>query len=267
MELIFPDIYLHPDYLKGQTRAWCNQLAAQTGKYEYTWNYAIEGTAAEDVFTEELSKLIRGNVLDVGCGHGEYTNRWAGQADEVIGFDMTGGFLETANRNRRSNVRYVLGYTHDDGLPFADGYFDVAYTKKGPGSWYPEANRILKSEADVLSLHPADGNGEGGELGVYFPGLFSPPAKATPILNKINAYLADSGLTVIENRFLRETIYIPTTEDILAMVCFGQSERFARFVKETCFDEIQKQFERYASDKGIQTTNFYYLIRAKSSGG
>ncbi|MCZ8515803.1 methyltransferase domain-containing protein [Paenibacillus filicis] len=266
MGLIFPDIYQHPEYLKGQTRAWCNQLATQTGKYEYTWNYTCEGVAAEDVFTEELSKLIRGNVLDVGCGHGEYTNRWADQADEVIGYDMTEGFLATANRNSKSNVRYVLGYTHNDGLPFADRYFNVAYTKKGPGSWYPDVNRILKSEADVLSLHPADGNGEGCELGTYFPGLFFPPTKGTPILNKINAYLADSRLHVIENHILRETIYIPTPEDILTMVCFGQSERFAQFVKETCFDGIQMQFEHYASDKGVHTTNFYYLIRAKATG-
>lgn len=197
----------------------CNK----TGKYEYTWNYTCEGVAAEDVFTEELSKLIRGNVLDVGCGHGEYTNRWADQADEVIGYDMTEGFLATANRNSKSNVRYVLGYTHNDGLPFADRYFDVAYTKKGPGSWYPDVNRILKSEADVLSLHPADGNGEGCELGTYFPGLFFPPTKGTPILNKNNAYLADSRLHVIENHILRETTYIPTPEDILTMVCFGQA--------------------------------------------
>ncbi len=215
--------------------------------------------------TEELSKLLHGKVLDVGCGHGEYTNRWADAAEEVVGYDMTEGFIATANRYRKPNVRFVTGRTHD-GLPFPDHYFDVAYTKKGPSSWYREGNRIVRPGGDILLYHPGDGDGEEGELGLCFPGLFPPPARGTPILDKIEERLELSGLSDIRLRKLKEIIWIPTPEDILIMLSFGQSERFAQYVRETCFNGVNTLFERHAAGKGIKVTNFFYLIHAKATG-
>lgn len=225
----------------------------------------IEGLAAEDIFADELSKLVRGRVLDVGCGHGEFTSRWAQQAEELVGYDMTAGFLKTANLNRKPNARYVLGRTHE-GLPFEDRYFELAFTKKGPTSWYPEANRIIKPGGDVLSLHPGDGDGEGSELGVYFPGLFPPPAKGTPILDKIQERLSGSGLIVTDIQKIRETVHLPSPEDILAIACFGQKDQIRQWIMSNCFDRIQSRFEQFRGLNGIRTTNVYYLLHAKATG-
>jgi SAM-dependent methyltransferase len=264
--ILFPDITQHPDYLKGQSKEWCEQLAAQTGKYEYTWNYYIEGKAAEDHLTAELKSLIQGKVLDVGCAHGEYTNGWGDYAEEVVGYDMTEGFITTANINRKPNVRYILGKTQTGlRLPFPDNYFDVAYTKKGPTSWYQEANRIVRPGGKVILFHPGDGNGKGGELGLCFPGLFSPPSVGTPGLDKITRLLEASGLTEIQMSILHEKVWIPSPDDILEMACFGQSERFAQYVTETCFDKIITLFEEHAGEKGINVTNYYYLFQATPS--
>lgn len=263
---IYPDLTEHPEYLSNQSLAWCNQLAAQTGKYEYSWRSRCEGQTAEDILSERLSSRVQGKkVLDVGCAHGEYTHQWADYADEVVGYDMTEGFIATANRNKKANVRYILGRTHD-GLPFQDDYFDIAYTKKGPTSWYEEGNRIVRPGGMLLLLHPGDGNGEGGELGLAFPGLFTPPAAGTPVLDKIQERLETSGLTGIEITKLKETVWIPTAEDVFEMLCFGQSDGFTQFVREEYFNQIVAQFELHAGDKGIRTTGFYYLIEAKATG-
>ncbi|WP_407083043.1 class I SAM-dependent methyltransferase [Paenibacillus aurantius] len=105
---MFPDLTKHPEWLSGQSREWCNQLAAMTGKYEYTWNYIYEGQPAENRLTEKLTSRLHGKVLEVGCGHGDYTKQWAELVEEMVGYDMTEGFLATAERNRtNSNVRYV----------------------------------------------------------------------------------------------------------------------------------------------------------------
>ncbi|WP_282939403.1 methyltransferase domain-containing protein [Paenibacillus sp. RC67] len=259
------DITQHPNYLKGQSKEWCQSLAKQTGKYEYTWNYEYEGEAAEDTLTETLEGLLHGKVLDVGCGHGEYTNRWGDHADEMVGYDMTEGFIATANRDKKQNTRFIVGHTHE-GLPFPDAYFNVAYTKKGPTSWYNEGNRVVRPGGRIVLFHPGDGNGEGGELAHCFPGLFAPSSLGTPILDIINERLNRSGFINIELRTLRETIWIPTPEDVVKMLCFGQSSDFARYIREAHYSDILTRFERHAGKKGIQVTNFYYFIQAKAGG-
>lgn len=267
-ESMVSDLRRHPDYLRGQTKEWCDQLAAMSGKYAFPWNGIIEGKAAEEALTEKLASAVHGKVLDVGCAHGAYTVRWADLADEVVGFDMTEGFVATANAsNRKPNVRYVVGRTRvDGGMPFPDHYFDVAFTKKGPTSWYSEGNRIVRPGGAIILLHPGDGNGEGGELGACFPELFDPPAEGTPTLDRIHERLEASGLTDVGITVLKEVIWIPSPEDVLQIACFGQSERYARDVREACFDQIEAQFEKHADAQGIRTTGFYYLIEAKSSG-
>ncbi|SFL76686.1 23S rRNA (guanine745-N1)-methyltransferase [Paenibacillus sp. 1_12] len=261
---MFPDLTQHPEWLRGQTIEWCNRLAEQTGKYEYPWNAIIEGAAAEDIFCEELAKVVRGKALEVGCGHGVFANRWASQAEEVVGYDMTEGFLLTAEQNRKPNVRFVLGNTKE-GLPFKDHEFDLIYTKKGPTSWYPEANRILKPGGHLCSLHPGDANGEGIELGSYFPRLFAPPQQGTPILDKINRLLSQSGLEAFSIRRLRETSYLPAVEDVLQIIGFGQTEGFIQYVKENCLERIRSQFDLHRSEQGLKTIGFYYLIQAQSA--
>ncbi|MCJ8006433.1 class I SAM-dependent methyltransferase [Lederbergia wuyishanensis] len=263
-ETAFPNMNEHPDYLSAQSKEWCQQLASLTGKYEYTWNFHHEGLVAEKILEKELESHLHGKVLDVGCGHGEFTNKWASFADEVIGYDMTEGFVTTANNYKKPNVRYVIGRTHD-GLPFPNDYFDVAYTKKGPTSWYQEGNRVVRPGGNLILFHPVDGNGKGSELGEYFPGLFPPPSNGTPVIDMIMERLAKSGLIDIQFRHLQETVWIPSPEDVLAMKCFGQSEKYTQYVREMCLDKIITNFEQHAKGKGIKITNFYYLIQARAT--
>ncbi|SFS69667.1 class I SAM-dependent methyltransferase [Paenibacillus sp. BC26] len=261
---MFSELTKHPDFLSPQSFAWCNELAARTGKYEFTWIGVVEGDSGEDVLTKKLAAVIGGKVLDVGCGHGEYTNRWAAFAEEIVGLDVTAGFLETANLHRKPNVRYVRGDTHHS-LPFADDAFDMAYTKKGPGSWYTEGNRVVRPGGKVILYHPGDGNGEGGELGLCFPGLFQSPTVGTPILDKVQERLETSGLVDIHMERIREIVWIPSAADVLNMLCFGQRESYSEYVRETCYAGIVSQFDKHATARGIRTTGFYYLIEAAAS--
>ncbi|WP_308639522.1 class I SAM-dependent methyltransferase [Paenibacillus silvisoli] len=257
----FPDIRKHPDFVSPQSKAWNEQLAAETGKYEFTWKQDFEGPPAEDALTEKLAAIVHGKVLDVGCGHGSYMNQWADRAEEVVGFDLTAGYLETANRSRKPNVRYVQGNTKDGKLPFPDDYFDIAYTKKGPTSWYREGNRIVRSGGTLLLYHPGDGHG--GELSSYFPGLFAPSGKGAPtLLDLYEERLEASGLQIVELTKLQETMWLPTAEDVLSMLCFGQRESYKAYVRESCYAQLAQRFEKHATARGIRTTGSYYLIEA-----
>ncbi|WNQ08891.1 hypothetical protein MJA45_14655 [Paenibacillus aurantius] len=95
--------------------------------------------------------------------------------------------------------------------------------------------------------------------------MFALPSAGTPILDKIQERLETSGLTVIELSVLKETISIPSPDDVLEMICFGQSDGFKQYTREAGYQRIVSQFEKHASAQGIKTTAFYYFIKAKAS--
>ncbi|OUM95377.1 MAG: hypothetical protein A9Z00_08475 [Thermobacillus sp. ZCTH02-B1] len=263
---LFPNIDRIPGYVPMQSKPWFDQLAAMTGKYAFPWREIADGERITGKFAARLRSRLRGRVLDVGCGHGEFTVQWAGQCDEVVGYDMTEGFIGTARRDyARDNVRYVVGFTHD-GMPFPDGYFDFAYTNKGPTSWYREAARIVKPGGAVFALHPGDSGDAGGELGLAFPGLFPPPGSGTPILDRIRERLNTSGLVDITLTRLAETVWLPSAEDVFEMVCFGQNGTFRQYVRDNLYKPIAERFEAFREERGLRITHVCYGLEAKVPG-
>ncbi|GIN72405.1 hypothetical protein J14TS2_28800 [Bacillus sp. J14TS2] len=101
----------------------------------------------------------------------------------MVGYDMTEGFIETANKNKKPNVRYVVGNTKDGlGLPFPTDYFDVVYTKKGPTSWFPEGNRVVKPGGTILLLYLYNWI---SDIGDYYKGWIKPNSNGAETLKNI----------------------------------------------------------------------------------
>jgi hypothetical protein len=51
----------------------------------------------------------------------------------------------------------------------------------------------------------------------------------------------------------------------LAVACFGQSDEFSRYVRETCLEGIASQYAEHAVyGKGIRTPGNYILVQAKA---
>ncbi len=82
-------------------------------------------------FERTLEELFRRaeprSLLDVGCGEGVLTHRWAQQLGErrVVGIDLEDPALEAEQAKRRApNLEYRV--MKAENLPFADGEFDMA---------------------------------------------------------------------------------------------------------------------------------------------
>lgn len=71
-------------------------------------------------------------MLDVGCGHGDFTSLFAHKAKEVVGIDVIEGYIASANNKKTGESVKFLVVDADKQLPFPDSFFDVVYTKKGP---------------------------------------------------------------------------------------------------------------------------------------
>lgn len=253
----------HPDWLTPHSLEWYDQLGSTDGKYTYPWNSTLARPNGENLFDELLAAQIPGKiVLDVGCGHGEFTLQWAQLAAKIVGFDVVDDFLATGEA-LSTGIEFVAGTTKQD-LPFADDAFDLAYTRRGPGSWYRFANRIVKPGGKIIGLHPADASWH--ELPELFPGLFPAPPQGTPILDRIRNYLAESGLAdlTIETIFSTETFHRP--EDILRFRCFGQQATVAQATHEQALAAVTEIFERHAGANGLPITHACYLVRATAQG-
>jgi 2-polyprenyl-3-methyl-5-hydroxy-6-metoxy-1,4-benzoquinol methylase len=82
----------------------------------------FEGTLAE-----LFARAEPASVLDVGCGEGVLTYRWAQQLGErrIVGLDLDDPKLKAEwEARRRPNLEYLTMLAEH--LPFADGEFDLA---------------------------------------------------------------------------------------------------------------------------------------------
>lgn len=110
----------------------------------------LDGSDGEYEFDHEILNRARGkNVLDVGCGPGEFTLRVARKAKSVTGIDASKEALEfavhTLAKRGFKNVTFRHGNARK--LPFPDNSFDLVYSRRGPAS---ESMQTLKQILRVL---------------------------------------------------------------------------------------------------------------------
>lgn len=135
---------------------WYNYIALRNGGYKVNVPYEVVGESAEDAFERELTDLIAGKaVLDAGCGHSEFTLRMAKYAGSIVGYDFAGEMIKIANRLKSEqsadNVTFMETVWGEQ-LSFADGAFDVIYSRRGPGS-IVEQSRLLKPGGVATGIH------------------------------------------------------------------------------------------------------------------
>lgn len=96
--------------------------------HEYdAWYQTARGSWIGDTEYQLLGGLLSPkpgeNLLDVGCGTGYFTRRFARRGLPVTGVDPDSGMLRFAARHAAGNERYVLGDAR--ALPFPDRSFDL----------------------------------------------------------------------------------------------------------------------------------------------
>lgn len=119
----------------------------------------LDGSDGEAEFDKELQKRVPGrDVLDVGCGPGEFTLRVAGKARSVIGIDPSSTALALARRNLAhvgfKNVSFRYGDIKR--LPFPRKTFDLVYSRRGPASVdkhnLREVLRVLRKDGTFMEI-------------------------------------------------------------------------------------------------------------------
>ncbi|WP_042471779.1 methyltransferase domain-containing protein [Bacillus ndiopicus] len=247
------------NWLAPHSLEWYEQLGILQQRYEYSWASSLTEPNGESIFDELVAQsIVDKKVLDVGCGHGEFTLKCSLLAKEIIGFDVTNHFIQTGLNNTRPNASFIVGNTKD-GLPFQTNEFDCAYIKKGPTSAYPSLKNVVKQGGSVIGLHPGDASGK--ELPLLFPNLFE-LSTGTPILDTIKERLVSSDFSDAAIETINTIEYFETPLDILKLRCFGQQPSIYESLKEKNLYEITTIFEQHATENGLPITFSRYIVKA-----
>ena len=93
------------------------------------WYYTSRGAWIGEIEFRLLRDLLRAergaSLLDIGCGTGYFTRRFAGEAGlQLIGLDPNASWLDFARTHGAGGERYCLGRA--ECLPFADHSLDYS---------------------------------------------------------------------------------------------------------------------------------------------
>ncbi len=256
MSLIDPTKF--SEWLSPHSIEWYEQLSHLQGKYLYSWESTLSEPNGESIFDQVILQLIRNKkVLDVGCGHGDFTIKCSTVAKEIVGFDSANDFIQVGLENKKANVSFIAGSTKE-GIPFKRDTFDCAYIRKGPTSAYPLIRNVVKTGGEIRGLHPGDESGK--ELSILFPNLFQ-PLKGTPILDKLKQRLDVSDLRSANLEVVNSIEYIKSPLDVLKIRCFGQKPKVLQTLVENNINEVTEIFNQYTTDHGLPITFSRYLVR------
>jgi SAM-dependent methyltransferase len=234
-----------------------------TGIYKYPWRSEFDEPLAEAILAEQIAGYIheQSYVLDVGCGHGEFTKSLAYLAQAIVGIDVNERYIATANEAKLPSVTFQV-VDADQPLPFADQSFDIIYSKKGPWLFHEgmvEGHRLLKPGGMALGLYHC---GTDGGLRALFPGLYEPlpDNHLEETRNKFEHQLSASKLGQTELHLIEEVEYLSRPEDILIKKCFGQKESLQQLVWQLCLKDVEDIFHQHATARGFKVINYHVLL-------
>jgi SAM-dependent methyltransferase len=102
-----------------------------------------------------LGDVTGQQVLELGCGAGQWSRALVGEAGTIVGFDLSEAQLGAA-RQAMGATRFPLVQGAAERLPFADASFDLVFCDHGGLSWappqvaVPEAARVLRSQGRLV---------------------------------------------------------------------------------------------------------------------
>lgn len=135
---------------------WDRKWAYGEGRREHV---ALDGSDGEEEFDLALrAKTIAKDVLDEGCGSGQFSLKLARSANHLTGIDISTTVLRQAERglarSRLENVGFRLANARR--LPFQENSFDVVYSRRGPasdnGRTLSEAYRVLRRNGAFMEI-------------------------------------------------------------------------------------------------------------------
>jgi ubiquinone/menaquinone biosynthesis C-methylase UbiE len=236
-----------------------NQLA--TGLVEHS---LTEGEDGEREFDRRVLSAAKGlDVIDIGCGSGEFTLQVAVSAKTVAGIDFSeralGKALENLLSKEVSNVEFRLARAEK--LPYPSRKFDLAMSRRGPiadtGESLTEAYRVLRNNGQIMFQDIGERDKQNWAR-VFGRGQMYPGTKKVSL--ELKRKLAQEGFKNIKIDEFEATEYFLTIQDVLMRL--ENSPIIPDFDRNLDKKHVEEIERRFMTQKGIRTNTHRVLVAA-----
>jgi len=121
-------------------------------------------TGIHDLLKDLSGSWENKTILDVGCGTGRLLERGIGEANQLIGVDLSKEMVEKSKilfDCSADTTEYSFQVADAYQLPFTDHFVDVAlstcviFLLPEPGKGLDELNRVVKADGVIAMLNPS----------------------------------------------------------------------------------------------------------------
>jgi ubiquinone/menaquinone biosynthesis C-methylase UbiE len=176
-------------------------------------------------FLKEISTDQALNILDIGCGTGNYTDllQKVTQARgwQIYGIDPSEGMIEKA-RNKNSHIIFQQGKAEN--LLWAHDFFDFIYMTDvihhipDIHRMFWEIQRVLKSKAKVCIVTQSHRQIKARPIARFFPGTVRVDRERYPNIHEILDAAHEAGLLFLKQEVLFEGDLIELNQEYLELV-------------------------------------------------
>ncbi len=215
-----------------------------------------ENSSIIRVFLDELSFDQSMNVLDFGCGTGNYAHALAKLSHaKVYGVEPSDGMREKAIA-KNPNVIFSKG-THEH-VPFEDNFFDFVYMTDvihhipDIGVMFAEISRVLKTDGNLCIVTESHAQIDNRFYVKYFPSTAIVDKGRYPDISDIISTAKKQPLKHVKNIITGNSIEVSINSDFIELV---KNKGFSMFhlIPDDEYIEGLKQLEADIADGSINT--------------
>ena len=214
--------------------SWQHDARIAARGFVHRWDSSVAPGNGEDAFIDLVDRHLRADmdVLDLGCGHGEFTLQLAPRCRTIVGVDRDTGYLELAREmaaaqnvaNAEFHQVNLAGVDDEDrpfaGLPLPAGSIDLFVNRRGPilQRYLDEARRVARPGAHIIGLHPT-GNAPPPPWRDRLPEPFRDILSALPfdhVTRWVTGPLESAGLTDYSLWWIDVPEYLRTPHELYA---------------------------------------------------
>lgn len=148
-----------------------------------------------------LSPDTHETYLDIGCGTGNYTVRFAEEGYNFYGIDPSHKMLGQA-MPMSTRIKWLIGSSSH--IPISDHFFAGAIASLTVHHWkdidssYHELSRILKKNSRLVVFTSVPEQIEGYWLNYYFPKMIQATAQRRPSLSTLETVAQNAGFKLVK---------------------------------------------------------------------